>query len=376
MYLLRFQGSIHILKVFKCFSFSLGDGHQVFVAYFDVSKAYDTVWTDGLFYQLRAMGIHGKTWRMLYRAYVDFRCRVRIGDKCSDWYRMACEIHQGGFLSSTKYIAFINPLVNVLEQSQLCCRIGHIRLTPVSYADDLAAACITRNRIDGVLKMVHEYSRVWRFEFNAKKSAIMVHGEDRRASAKNVVNRILRIGNERVKEREEYDHVGVKSCLFHDDNSRVEERISKGRRALDATSGLGIRRNGLNIGTCNLIFWTVVMPIVTFGCEIWHLGEGDLDKLQAFERYSGRRIQRFPQRSPSSSSYYGLGWIRLETYVYVKKLLFLLTIIVMDSSKRVNEVFRYRLDKFMTDRNRGSINSHCSPIYDLLNVCVRFGLLE
>ena len=48
---------------------------NVFVAYFDVSKAFDTVWIDGLFYKLHEIGIVGKVWRILYRTYLDFLCR-------------------------------------------------------------------------------------------------------------------------------------------------------------------------------------------------------------------------------------------------------------------------------------------------------------
>ena len=33
-----------------------------------------------------------------------------------------------------------------------------------------------------------------------------------------------------------------------------------GREALNADSGLGIRKNGLNMATCNRIFWSVVVP--------------------------------------------------------------------------------------------------------------------
>ena len=316
--------------------------------YYDVSKAYDTVWTNGLFFQLYNMGIRGRTWRLLYRAYSDFRCRVRIGDKCSEWYNMLCGIHQGGFLSSTKYIAFINPLVDKLELSDLCCKVGTIRASPVSYADDLATACISKRRLDYVLEMVYEYSRKWRFDFNSGKSAIMVYGEKGRDNTRNASNRVFKLGKGRIKERDEYDHVGVKACLNSEGNSRIEEKISKGRRTLNATAGLGIRQNVLNMATCNSIFWVIVMPIITFRSEIWQLTDGDIDKLQAFQRYAGRRIQRFPQRSPSSSSYYGLGWVRMETYIYVKKLL--LTMIGMENTHRVKMVLKARLKVYLNDR--------------------------
>ena len=51
---------------------------KVFVVYFDAAKAFDSVWTDGLFYQLRKMGVTGKIWRLLYKSYHDFRCKVRL----------------------------------------------------------------------------------------------------------------------------------------------------------------------------------------------------------------------------------------------------------------------------------------------------------
>ena len=85
-------------------------GNKVFVTYFDVSKAFDSVWINGLFYQLRSLGIVGVTWRLFYKMYIGFRCRVRHGDKLSEWYTMHCGIHEGGYLSLVKYVSFIKPL--------------------------------------------------------------------------------------------------------------------------------------------------------------------------------------------------------------------------------------------------------------------------
>ena len=82
---------------------------KVFVAYFDAARAFDSVWTDSLFYQLRNMGIVGKTWRLLYQSYHDFRCKVRLAGCYSDWYQMKCGIHQGGFLSLLKYTLSSTP---------------------------------------------------------------------------------------------------------------------------------------------------------------------------------------------------------------------------------------------------------------------------
>ena len=50
---------------------------KVFVAYLNMSKAFDRVRDEGMFYQLREIGITGKTWRMLYTVF--FRLTARCG---------------------------------------------------------------------------------------------------------------------------------------------------------------------------------------------------------------------------------------------------------------------------------------------------------
>ena len=276
----------------------------------------------------------------------------------------------------TKYVAFINTLLNTLEESKLCCTISKIPSSPVGYADDVATACISKLRTDKVLQIVHNYGCKWRFNFNAKKSAILVYGETKRENCEARKFRMFKLGDEKVNERLEYDHGGIKACTLTNDNGRVSEKISKGRRVLNATSGLGIRKNGLSMKTCNLIFWTIVIPTLTFGCEIWLLSDSDIENIQNFQKFAGRRLQRFPKRSPSSTSFYGLGWIRIETFIQIKKLLFLLTLIRMGNNTRLGTVFKVRFLSYMQHFEESRINRFNSPIYELLNTGVKFGLFK
>ena len=104
---------------------------------------------------------------------------------------MSCGIHQGGILSLTKYIIFIHDLLVELENSKLCCQISCIPSSSAGYADDLAAATVSKNHTDRVHYMVDEYGKMWRFNFNAGKSAVMVYGEDRSMSNLNRKSRVF-----------------------------------------------------------------------------------------------------------------------------------------------------------------------------------------
>ena len=63
---------------------SMENNNHCIVAFFDVAKAFNSVWTDGLFKQFFDVGIKGKTWRLLYRSYLDFKCCVKLGGSTSD----------------------------------------------------------------------------------------------------------------------------------------------------------------------------------------------------------------------------------------------------------------------------------------------------
>ena len=156
---------------------SMESSRHCFVAFFDVAKAFDTVWIDGLFKQMFDLGISGKTWRLLYRGYLNFKCCVKIQGSFSEWYEPRCGIHQGGFMSLMKYAIFINSLLVDLKKSGLCCKIYRTPSTPLGYADDVATCCLSKQRLDKAMALVHAHGCTWRYDLNAKKSGVLVYGE-------------------------------------------------------------------------------------------------------------------------------------------------------------------------------------------------------
>ena len=355
---------------------SMEDNEQCFVAFFDVAKAFDTVWIDGLFKQIYDLGITGKTWRLLYRSYIDFSCRVRVCNSLSRPYNLHCAIHQGGYLSLLKYTVFINSLLIKLRDSGLCAKIYTTPSAPLGYADDLAACCLSKRKTDAVMAAVYDHGCTWRYDFNARKSGVLVYGENLRTHQRNSAMRNFKLGPDKVREMVEYDHVGIKTSIFSDNCSGIDERIGKARRALNAISGLGIRKNGLNISTCNIIFWTIVIPIATFGCELWRITADSINSLDAFQIYAGKKIQRFFSKSPNICSIYGLGWMRLTRFVQIRKLIFLRALLSLDPGDLSRKNFVERATRIFNDNNDPSPSEEWSIVVDLLHVAEIFNLSD
>jgi len=75
----------------------------------------------------------------------------------------------------------------------------------------------------------------------------------------------------------------------------IRERIAKGNRAFYAnkalfTSKLVSRKSKLKL------YWTVIRPMVVYGCETWVLKENIIQKLSVFERKILRKIFGPPKR--------------------------------------------------------------------------------
>ena len=123
-----------------------------------------------------------------------------------------------------------------------------------------------------------------------------------------------------------------------------------------------------------MIFWALVVPIVTFASELWVLCDDDIKLLEDFQAYAGRRIQRFRHNSPRATSYVGLGWIRLELFIYVKKMLFIRTIAVMSDDSIYKRIFISRYLEYDHDMIRCTKNRLDSPTFDILRIASLFDL--
>ena len=275
-------------------------------------------------------------------------------------------------LSLLKYTAFIDQLLKEIEASGYVFRILAIPASPVGFADDLSLCSTSKYNTDKVLNIVNRYSCKWRIYYNAGKSAVMVYGESNCVSKQNSKFRNFSMGGKKIKEREEYDHVGIKNCLYGNSTPRTEAKISRARRAFNSITSIGIKSKGVCMSICNTVFWAIIASILTFGCELWVLRPGEIDILRKFQRYVGRRCQRFPTRTPNYRAVYSLGWISIERYVKVKKLLFLRTIMVMTDDAICKQILVHRTREYQIDVPKSNINEYNSPVFDILNTCKDF----
>ena len=88
---------------------------KLLVTFFDLTKAFDKVWKVGLLLKLTRIGIQGNMYIWIQNFLTRRHARVKLDDKRSKLVHLQESVPQGGVISPTLFIIFINDLPNQLS---------------------------------------------------------------------------------------------------------------------------------------------------------------------------------------------------------------------------------------------------------------------
>ena len=77
---------------------SFDEGYEVRGVFLGISKAFDTVWHEGLIFKLEQNGISGKLLRFIKDFPSDRKKRVVLNGQCSSWMDAQAGVPQGSIL--------------------------------------------------------------------------------------------------------------------------------------------------------------------------------------------------------------------------------------------------------------------------------------
>ena len=178
---------------------------KTYIAFLDLSKAFDRVWRDGLFFQLWQNGIQGKVWRLLRNLYKNVENKVLFNSFESDWFEQEFGVKQGCILSPTLFSVLMKDLTDMLDSNSTGISFSSVILNALLYADDIALMAESENDLQYMLNIVHEFACKWNLKFNASKSKILVIGK------RTDKNKKWHLGDNLIEEADEYKYQG---CIF------------------------------------------------------------------------------------------------------------------------------------------------------------------
>ena len=76
--------------------------------FLDISKAFDKVWREGLFFKLHSYGVEGNLLRLLKNYVTGRQQRFVLNEQTSSWLNVAAGVPQGSILGTLLFLIYIN----------------------------------------------------------------------------------------------------------------------------------------------------------------------------------------------------------------------------------------------------------------------------
>ena len=172
------HGTSHAVFALKsCVNYFTKRGSNVFVAFLDYSKAFDTISHYGLFLKLMDRNVPLGFLLVVMFWYLNMEYECKWGSSYSERFPVLCGTKQGGILSPDFFALYINDLIKILRASGIGCHVLRKFIACILFADDMSLAAPTRHCLQQLLDICAKYCQKFCLKFNVKKTKVITFGK-------------------------------------------------------------------------------------------------------------------------------------------------------------------------------------------------------
>lgn len=258
----------------------------------DVEKAFDSIWHDGLIYKMNLFNFPKYILKLIRSFCLNRSFQVNVGNSFSSIKFIPAGVPQGSILSPFLYSIYTADIKRP--------KYTNIAL----YADD--TALITNGkltsaiikRLNTAIKTINKYYKKWKINLNLNKSQAIIFPFNR--SLKRIPKSDIIIENSSINFSNEVTYLGItldKKLTFA---SHIKKSCIKASNCLKSLYPVLNRKSLLSFKNKNLLFKSIIRPILTYGAPIWrHAAWCHRKKLQIIQNKTLKIINNLPWRFPT-----------------------------------------------------------------------------
>lgn len=337
-----------------------------YIGLLDIQKAFDTIWQNGMLYQMYQAGIKGKMWRILRLFYKNFICRVLINGKASNDIKALRGIHQGAPCSMFFFALFLNELLRKLQELYVCNTLCGITLNCIAYADDITLLARCKTDLQTLFDIAYEYSVKWHFRFNPEKCITLVFGKDRQKDMN------ITLGGYKIKESKSEPHLGgVLATTAAKEQEYINLRIDACQNMCYASQSLGSSSVPVTPVILSKLYHSVCLPKLCYAVETMELDPKCIDTMETFHAKNAKMFQGLPSNTCNIGSLTALGWSTISALIDIYRLLFMwrMLLLPMQCVYKVIILKRIMNQMLLTNDFKGPVNK-------ILTACKKYGLCQ
>ena len=151
-----------------------------------------------------------------------------------------------------------------------------LRICVLLYADDTIVMAKSPEELQMAIDKVKEYCDTWKLQINVTKTKVVIFS---RGKVRNIPN--FKYGDESIEVVSDYVYLGTTFNYNGKMNKAMKKQVTQARRALFSML-VKCKKLELPIDINCELFDSLIVPILTYGCELW--GYNSLDIIESFHR--------------------------------------------------------------------------------------------
>ena len=244
-----------LLSIYDDFCKSIDNQTVTQAIFFDISKAFDRVWHQGLIRKLHAIGIRNELldW---FKDYLKHRKQaVTIKGETSSYLEIQAGVPQGSVLGPTLFLIFINDIVSDIvstiklfaDDTSIYLSLNDAHMRTVIFNDDM--------------RKISNWAKKWKVDFNPDKSKLMTITNKQLLETQQ-----LEFYGTQLNESTEHKHLGVilrNDCKW---NSHINSIIEKTRIQIAC-----LRSHKYKLGrrTLEIMYKSFILPHFDYADFLW-----------------------------------------------------------------------------------------------------------
>ena len=326
---------------------------NVYVAFIDLSKAFDSVDRELLWMILRKCGCTERFIQLIRSLHDGMSVRIRLGEDLSDPFEVSCGVKQGCVLAPVLFNIYVQCVTRLLaltlDQShriQLNYRmdrnlfdlkklkaktkISQNELLELQYADDCAMVADSPEVLQSVLEHTSNFYKKLGLSINIGKTEFLRYSP---SASQNPVN--IHIDGIPLKEVSCFKYLGSHISANCQMDDELNFRLQKATSAFGRLRKKVFENNNLALHTKVLVYNAIVLSSLLYSCETWTLYRHQLRTLESFHMKSLRRIigVSWKDRVPNSEVLKRTKSSSLENRIYRAHLRWVGHVIRMDDHR-------------------------------------------
>ena len=299
----------HLLILNETINEIRNQGKPVYMAFLDVTKAYDKAWLDAIMYVMHKEGLTGPEWDLVKKMNENLTAKISTKHGDTREIKIKDSIRQGGVLSVLQYALLIDEINKEITKENLGTYIPSLDeiIGCLLWMDDVLLISSDPTELQKMLDITDEVAGKYHIEFGEPKSNTMKIGGKKECPK-------FRLGDMELKETDKYKYLG----FVQNNKNNLKDHITalKGKVENTYQTILAIAGNksfkNIEMQTIWALLQSCIASTITYSSEIWKPNKKETEKINQLMDNIIKRILMVPQTTPREALYIETGLLDPE----------------------------------------------------------------